>query len=61
MIEKHPFCRTGSFEGSRYLIHKIFQWYKILSPQIDLTVNSVGTQQCLLPIYCLTEKCFRSL
>ncbi|KXT04519.1 hypothetical protein AC578_8623 [Pseudocercospora eumusae] len=38
----HPFCRTGSFEGSRYLIHNIFQWYKIMSPQIDLTVNSVA-------------------
>lgn len=38
----HPFCRTGSFEGSRYMIHKIFEWYKIMSPKIELTVNSVG-------------------
>lgn len=38
----HPFCRTGSFEGSRWLIHAIFRWYKVLSPKIDLTVNSVG-------------------
>lgn len=38
----HPFCRTGSFEGSRWLIHAIFQWYKIMSPKVELNVNSVG-------------------
>ncbi|KAK0933738.1 hypothetical protein LTR29_014671 [Friedmanniomyces endolithicus] len=30
----HPFCRTGSFEGSRWLIHAIFRWYKIISPRV---------------------------
>lgn len=43
----HPFCRTGSFEGSRNLIHAIFKWYKILSPKIELDVNSVGTYNLL--------------
>lgn len=38
----HPFCRTGTFEGSRFLIQAIFRWYKILSPKIDLEVKSVG-------------------
>lgn len=38
----HPFCRTGSFEGSRNLIHAIYKWYKLLSPNIELKVNSVG-------------------
>lgn len=38
----HPFCRTGSFEGSRHLLHGIYRWYKILSPTIHLNVNSVG-------------------
>lgn len=38
----HPFCRTGSFEGSRNLVHSIYRWYKILSPEIKLKVNSVG-------------------
>lgn len=38
----HPFCRTGSFEGSRNLIHAIYKWYKLLSPKIELNVNSVG-------------------
>ena len=38
----HPFCRTGSFEGSRLLIHGIYRWYKIMSPKIECHVNSVG-------------------
>lgn len=38
----HPFCRTGSFNGSRASILSIFRWYKILSPRIDLSVNSIG-------------------
>ena len=38
----HPFCRTGSFDGSRFLIRAIYRWYKIMSPSIDLTVNSIG-------------------
>ena len=38
----HPFCRTGSFDGSRFLIQAIYRWYKIMSPQIELDVKSVG-------------------
>lgn len=38
----HPFCRTGSFDGSRNLIHAIYKWYKLLSPKIELDVNSIG-------------------
>jgi len=38
----HPFCRTGSFENSRFLVRAIYRWYKIMSPKIDMTVNSVG-------------------
>ncbi|KAI7227887.1 hypothetical protein KC330_g8164 [Hortaea werneckii] len=40
----HPFCQTWSFNGSRQLIHSIFKWYKIMSPKIDLQVNSVETK-----------------
>lgn len=40
----HPFCRTGSFEGSRHLVHRIYRWYKIMSPKIELQVNSIGKQ-----------------
>ncbi|KAK4695792.1 hypothetical protein P7C71_g2029, partial [Lecanoromycetidae sp. Uapishka_2] len=39
----HPFCRTGSFEGSRWLIWCIYRWYKIMSPRIEIAVDSVGT------------------
>jgi len=46
----HPFCRTGSFDGSRWLIWCIYRWYKILSPRIDLEVESVGsTPRLTLP------------
>ena len=38
----HPFCRTGSFDGSRFFIRAIYRWYKIMSPRIDLTVHSIG-------------------
>ena len=38
----HPFCRTGSFNGSRWLIWCIYRWYKILSPRIELGIDSVG-------------------
>lgn len=39
----HPFVRTGSWEGSRYLIHAVYRWYKIMSPRIELDVHSIGT------------------
>ncbi|MCJ1284645.1 hypothetical protein MMC26_003980 [Xylographa opegraphella] len=38
----HPFCRTGSFHGSRWLIWNIYRWYKIMSPRIDIAVDSVA-------------------
>lgn len=36
----HPFC---SVNNNRHAILRIFQWYKILSPHIELEVQSVGT------------------
>jgi hypothetical protein len=43
----HPFCRTGSFYwtetfNSRNLVHGIYRWYKIMSPRIDLKIDSIG-------------------
>lgn len=38
----HPFCRVPSFEGSRYYVAKIFQWYKIMSPRVEIEIHSVG-------------------
>jgi len=47
----HPFCRTGSFDGSRNLIHAIYKWYKLLSPKIELNVNSVAYDSSNLILY----------
>lgn len=44
----HPFCRTGSFAGSIWLIIMIYRWYKILSPHIDVGVDSIGMFQVLV-------------
>ena len=48
----HPFCRVPSFEkyhipglgevNSRMLFLAILKWYKILSPKIDIEVESSG-------------------
>lgn len=38
----HPFCRTWSGPNSRWLVNATYRWYKIMSPRIDLTVQSVG-------------------
>ncbi|MCJ1241354.1 hypothetical protein MMC14_009359 [Varicellaria rhodocarpa] len=43
----HPFCRTGSFHGSRWLIWCIYRWYKIMSPRIEMDIDSVGESQDL--------------
>lgn len=50
----HPFCRTGKFSNSRLLILAIYRWYKIMSPRIDLRVNSVGkkTRPAMRPRAC---------
>ncbi|KAK0292934.1 hypothetical protein LTR35_000965 [Friedmanniomyces endolithicus] len=47
----HPFCRTGSFEGSRWLIHAIFRWYKIMSPRVKAQVNGIGTGPPIFAIW----------
>ncbi|KAL1597308.1 hypothetical protein SLS60_008892 [Paraconiothyrium brasiliense] len=47
----HPFCRTGSFDNSRFLIRAIYRWYKILSPKIELTINSVAYDEPNLLLY----------
>lgn len=45
---QHPFCRTGSFEGSRWLLWCIYRWYKIMSPRIEMNVDSVGIYVLML-------------
>jgi len=48
----HPFCRVPSFEGSRWWVLKIFQWYKVMSPRIEMEIHSIGVYLifCLLRI-----------
>ncbi|OJD32693.1 uncharacterized protein BKCO1_3700010 [Diplodia corticola] len=55
----HPFCRTGKFGNSRALIVAIYRWYKIMSPRIDLRVNSVAFDQTNLILYVHISQVFR--
>lgn len=53
----HPFCRTGKWPNSRLLIGLIYRWYKIMSPSIDITVQSIGTCSThLLVLQCKLTK-----
>ena len=55
----HPYCRVPSFRdyrppvplpfvgswslNSRRLVQAVYEWYRILSPKISFTVDSIGT------------------
>ncbi|KAI9851609.1 MAG: hypothetical protein M1838_003203 [Thelocarpon superellum] len=54
----HPFCRTGSFENSRWVIGMIYRWYKIMSPHIDLDVTSVAYDEKMLRLYVEVHQIF---
>ncbi|KAK5083915.1 hypothetical protein LTR05_006422 [Lithohypha guttulata] len=61
----HPFCKTGSWEidlfdlNSRWATLMIYQWYKILSPRIDLEVLSVTFNEDKLILYADIHQHFR--
>jgi len=59
----HPFCRTGSFPGSIWLIIMIYRWYKILSPHIEVGVDSVGashlSRSCTIELVLMAKRSFR--
>ncbi|KAJ7226885.1 hypothetical protein GGX14DRAFT_298477, partial [Mycena pura] len=38
---RHPLCSVAPGPGSRDRVLGIYQWYRILSPHIDMTVNNV--------------------
>ncbi|KAJ7119646.1 hypothetical protein C8R44DRAFT_624713 [Mycena epipterygia] len=38
---RHPLCHVASRPGSRDQLLGIYQWYRIMSPNIDITVKSV--------------------
>ncbi|EEA26677.1 hypothetical protein TMatcc_005043 [Talaromyces marneffei ATCC 18224] len=54
----HPFCRTWSFNGSRWLILAIYRFYKILSPRVDLEVMSIAFDQDNLKLYLTISQIF---
>ncbi|KAF2458985.1 hypothetical protein BDY21DRAFT_198397 [Lineolata rhizophorae] len=56
---QHPFCRTGSWQGSRFLIRAIYRWYKIMSPRIDLEIHSVAYDKPNLILYVQLSQVFR--
>ncbi|KAF2134560.1 hypothetical protein P153DRAFT_4623 [Dothidotthia symphoricarpi CBS 119687] len=61
----HPFCRTGSWGSksglsSRFLIQTIYRWYKIMSPNIDITVRSVAFDEPNLLLYVQIFQIFRA-
>ncbi|KAH3944049.1 hypothetical protein HBH98_150890 [Parastagonospora nodorum] len=55
----HPFCRTGSHDNSRWLIAAIYRWYKIMSPRIDVSVQSVAFDEANLTLYVQIFQIFR--
>ncbi|KIX05996.1 uncharacterized protein Z518_03970 [Rhinocladiella mackenziei CBS 650.93] len=55
----HPFCRTGSFAGSVWLVIMIYRWYKILSPHIDVAVDSIAFDRGNLLLYVSIHQNFK--
>ncbi|KAK7516107.1 uncharacterized protein IWZ02DRAFT_50243 [Phyllosticta citriasiana] len=55
----HPFCRTAKFNNSRLLIHGIYRWYKIMSPRVDISINSVAFDKQNLILYVHISQIFR--
>ncbi|KAJ5220522.1 hypothetical protein N7468_009726 [Penicillium chermesinum] len=47
----HPFCRVPHFEGSRWYITKIFQWYKCMSPRVEIEIHSTAFDEKNLKLY----------
>ena len=45
-ISLGPYGLLGNYTNSRWLIKGIYRWYKILSPRIQLEVDSVGEYSC---------------
>ncbi|KAF2147336.1 uncharacterized protein K452DRAFT_261770 [Aplosporella prunicola CBS 121167] len=55
----HPFCRTGKLPHSRLLIRAVYRWYKIMSPRIDMRINSVAYDPTTLLLYVHISQVFR--
>ncbi|KAL9014467.1 MAG: hypothetical protein Q9173_000903 [Seirophora scorigena] len=55
----HPICRTGSYEGSRWLIWCIYRWYKIMSPRIEISIDGVAYDEKNRTLYVNIHQVFR--
>ncbi|KAH8690004.1 hypothetical protein BGW36DRAFT_432967 [Talaromyces proteolyticus] len=54
----HPFCRTWSFNNSRWLVQMIYRFYKIMSPRIKLDVKSIAFDEEHLKLYVTIQQLF---
>ncbi|KAL5363105.1 hypothetical protein BJX96DRAFT_155170 [Aspergillus floccosus] len=54
----HPFCRTWDIDGSRWFVKEIYRWYKIMSPHIEIEINSVAYDEQNLKIYANISQVF---
>ncbi|KAH9908783.1 hypothetical protein F4778DRAFT_796217 [Xylariomycetidae sp. FL2044] len=65
----HPFCRVPSFNNinlpfislpipSRWLLLMVYKWYRILSPEIKLTVDSTVFDRKTNLLYCSIRQTF---
>ncbi|KAG2414808.1 hypothetical protein HFD88_005996 [Aspergillus terreus] len=54
----HPFCRTWDIEGGRWFVKEIYRWYKIMSPHIEIEINSVAYDEQHLKIYANISQVF---
>ncbi|KAH6659492.1 hypothetical protein BKA67DRAFT_15603 [Truncatella angustata] len=63
----HPLCRVPSFSGTKvlgteinslWLLKYIYQWYRVLSPHIDLTIESTVFDQKANLLYLTMRQTF---
>ncbi|KAH8435139.1 uncharacterized protein LDX57_012768 [Aspergillus melleus] len=54
----HPFCQVWSYNDSRWAIKKVYQWYKVMSPRIELEVHSVAYDEANLKLYVQMSQIF---
>ncbi|KAE8382303.1 hypothetical protein BDV26DRAFT_253742 [Aspergillus bertholletiae] len=54
----HPFCRIQRFRGSRWVVKKIYQWYKVMSPRIEMKIHSIAYDSENLKLYVTMSQIF---
>ncbi|KAF2495594.1 hypothetical protein BU16DRAFT_527387 [Lophium mytilinum] len=54
----HPFCRTLASDSKTQITY-IYRWYKIMSPNIDITIKSVAFDKQNLTLYVSMSQVFK--